>query len=137
MINKNKLYLLIFLTTLFLACKPTLSKSQLPKEYFGKWVHFVEKDSADVKTYIRNSEKLEIIRGGRTTFELLENGKVNYETSGSSDKLIVKSGFWSFNNKEQMLSFVVDETTNDYFVISLDENLLKVKQKILSSVQKD
>ncbi|MBB6463244.1 hypothetical protein [Flammeovirga kamogawensis] len=137
MMNKNNLYLVVFLTALFLACKPTLNKSTFPKEYFGKWVHLVEKDSADVKTYIRNSDKLEIIRGGRTTFELLENGKVNYETSGSSDKLIFKSGFWSFNNKEQLISFVFDETTTDYYVLSLDKNLLKIKQKTLKSVQKD
>ncbi|NLR94837.1 MULTISPECIES: hypothetical protein [Flammeovirga] len=122
---RSKLAFITVALLLFLSCQ-NVNKTSYPKELIATWT--VSEIQDKQVTLINHGEDLPAKRGGRNIYEILKKGKLNRTTLGSNDKPIQESGVWSFNSKEQMLTFVVNDESTQYYVQLLTNDKLELKQ---------
>ncbi|ANQ50884.2 hypothetical protein MY04_3533 [Flammeovirga sp. MY04] len=121
----SRIFYVLIVSFLMLCSCQKVNKTSYPKELITEWICMEEADS--VCTFTNNTDKLTPKRGGRTHYDIKENGDVFEIITGSNDMPIKEKGVWSFNSKEQLLTFVIKDVETTYKVQSLTNDKLDLK----------
>ncbi|WP_139263107.1 hypothetical protein [Flammeovirga pacifica] len=119
------IYILIVSVLTLFSCQK-INKTSFPRELISNWTCVEETE--DACTFTSNEKELTPKRGGRKHYEIKENGDLFEIITGSNDMPVREKGVWSFNSKEQKLTFVIGETETTYLVQSLTNDKLELKQ---------